>query len=739
MNLTGKRIGNYEILQEIGSGGMAVVYQAYDHARRRVVALKILPPHLQHNSDLRQRFLREGQEAGRLVHPNIVRVYEAGEADGYDFIAMEYLAGGSLAQLLRRRGRPLEAHDAANIMAQIAGALDYAYAQGILHRDLKPSNILLDGQGRAVLSDFGIAKIAGQMTLTPTGAILGTVMYMSPEQARGRNDLDQRSDIFALGAILYEMLAGQPPFQGEHDAVILRQILDDKPTPPRKLNPAIPPETEQAILTAMQKDRNKRYKTAWHLAAALQQTLSAGPWGEAATQVGTPPSPLPLPQSSPGQKMWPYALVGAVVVLVAFAVVFWPRTSPQSTLIPTSTLVLLTHAPVTPTKPKPATATPKPAEPLPVPNLIKPENGTTEDGPSVTFEWSPVSGASQYRLETRSERSGQTGWKPWGETFTNGPGLTLTFANHTDYFHTPGTEYSWRVAAVDGNGQIGVYSEVWRFIFQRKTPPLGNLKVGMIVPHPTGGGDGIYLMPAPKSDSQAGIVLLQNGARVMILADNIAGGEIYGDVNWHRVRTEVQEKMFEGYVPASMVEIQVTPTRPKPPTATSKPASTPTLVTPTQPKPPTATPIPAEPLPAPNLLRPDSGATESGVSVTFEWSPVSGASQYRLETRSERPGQSDWRTWGEGFTSSTVLTLSFASQPDYFNIPGTLYFWRVAAVDANGQVGVHSEVWAFIFQRKTSSTDTPAPPTVTPEPDTPTPKPPTPKPPTPTKEPTPED
>jgi len=355
MDLLGRCIGRYEIMQEIGRGGMALVYQAYDRVHRRVVALKVLPPYFEHDLFLLRRFLREGEAASRLRHPHIVRVYEAGEADGVHYIAMEYLPGGSVADALQRYGRPFDLHTAADIIIQIAAALDYAHEWGVLHRDLKPSNILLDGRGRAALSDFGIAKVAGHSTLTPARTLLGTVLYMSPEQARGRRDLDRRSDVYSLGVILYEMLTGRPPFQGEHEAVILRQILDDPPPRPRKLNPTIPPAVERVILTALRKDREHRYATAGQLAMALRAAL--------------PPERVPIIRPARRvetagvrrwkQMLWP--LAGALVIILALAIAFWPRRRPTPVVLSTATPGATTAIVVTETAAVP-TALPSPAQ-----------------------------------------------------------------------------------------------------------------------------------------------------------------------------------------------------------------------------------------------------------------------------------------------------------------------------------------------------------------------------------------
>lgn len=325
----GQSIGSYDILQELGRGGMAVVYQAYDRANRRTVALKVLPRHQRHNTEVLQRFLREGQAQMELRHPNIVHTYAAGQIDGVYVIAMEHLPGGSLADLLRQQGRPLDLATATSIITQIAAALDYAHSRGVLHRDLKPSNILFDGRGRAVLSDFGIAKVIGHAKLTQERAVLGTATYMSPEQARGLIALDRRSDVYSLGVLLYEMLTGRPPFQGEHDVVIMHAVLHDAPPSPRRLNRSIPPAVEQAILTAIAKNRNQRYASAGQFAAALQAAAAAAmvkplAKGDSALPVR---QRTPAPLSTRSRSPWLYVIMAALALVVL--ALLWLASSTQ--------------------------------------------------------------------------------------------------------------------------------------------------------------------------------------------------------------------------------------------------------------------------------------------------------------------------------------------------------------------------------------------------------------------------
>jgi len=208
--LIGKTLGQYQIISQIGRGGMGTVHKAFDFSRNRYVALKVLSPFLQANPKSLKHFRREADAAARLSHPNIIKIYEAGQIEGISFIAMEYIDGGSLQDRLKG-GQRLDLATTISIVGQISSALDYAHARGIVHRDIKPSNILLTKDGRALLSDFGIAKASDYSHLTDPKAVMGTADYMSPEQARGA-EVDHRADIYSLGAVCYQMLTGRVPF-----------------------------------------------------------------------------------------------------------------------------------------------------------------------------------------------------------------------------------------------------------------------------------------------------------------------------------------------------------------------------------------------------------------------------------------------------------------------------------------------------------------------------------------------
>jgi serine/threonine-protein kinase len=357
--LIGKQLGQYEIIDEIGRGGMATVYRARQPSINRMVAIKVLPRHFLHDPSFIERFKREVDVISRLEHPHILPIYDYGETDGVPFIAMRYLPGGSLAQFLRR-GRPsLEALE--RPLTQIAEALDYAHRQGIVHRDLKPGNILLDDNGNAYLTDFGVARI---MNSNLTGsAIIGTPAYMSPEQANGL-PLDGRSDIYALGVVLFEMLTGREPYEAPTPmALLLKHISEPMPSA-RSIRPELSRAIEAVIDRSTAKDPNDRYPSATEMAAAYAQALRKPqtdefepptlivegdtnatippPTGKRAPAVpaavpAAPPPPAPAkPARTPAAL---YAgLIGAVIVLLIIGGVLVMSGLPvESSPIPTPT------------------------------------------------------------------------------------------------------------------------------------------------------------------------------------------------------------------------------------------------------------------------------------------------------------------------------------------------------------------------------------------------------------------
>lgn len=268
-NLIGKTLGQFEVIDEIGRGGMATVYRARQKSINRTVALKVLPPALLHDPTFYERFTREVDVIAHLEHPHIVPIYDFGEADGIPYIAMRYLAQGSMASFVRR-GKLPQLQELERPIQQIAQGLNHAHLQGVIHRDLKPGNILLDDRNNAYLTDFGIARVLDS-NLTGS-AIIGTPAYMSPEQANG-TQLDGRSDIYSLGIVLFEMITGREPFEAETPlALILKHINEPMPSL-SDFRPGVSRLVEQVIAKATAKKPDDRYNSATEMATAFSEAL----------------------------------------------------------------------------------------------------------------------------------------------------------------------------------------------------------------------------------------------------------------------------------------------------------------------------------------------------------------------------------------------------------------------------------------------------------------------------------
>jgi eukaryotic-like serine/threonine-protein kinase len=278
--------GRYRILRKLGAGGMANVYLAEDQELGRRVAIKILNDKHANDGQFIERFRREAKNAAALSHPNIVSIYDRGEAEGTYYIAMEYLDGRSLKELIVGRG-PAPVNVALEYTRQMLAALRFAHRHGIVHRDIKPHNVLVDSEGRVKVTDFGIAR-AGASQMTEAGSIVGTAQYLSPEQARG-GVVDQRSDLYSLGVVLYELLTGETPFQGDTPVEIAMKHLSQAPEPPSSLRPDLPRELDWIVMRALAKDPEDRYQSAEEMDADLERVARGAPVAaateESATQV----------------------------------------------------------------------------------------------------------------------------------------------------------------------------------------------------------------------------------------------------------------------------------------------------------------------------------------------------------------------------------------------------------------------------------------------------------------------
>lgn len=280
-DLSGQSFGPYPLERLLGRGGMGAVYESYQGPARRKVAIKLLERNTGADDGLMERFIREMETAARMEHIHILPIYDYGVIDGAPYLVMRHLAGGDLQKRMKLLGQPSLAEVRALLM-QIAGALDYAHARGVIHRDLKPANILFDEQGNAYLSDFGIAKVLTDVTLTGTGQSIGTPAYMAPEQWTGE-EVDARTDLYALAALAYELLTHKAAFSAPIPAAMMFKHLHEMPAPPSTVRPALDPSVDEVLLKALSKTKEDRYATTGEFALALEASLRELPADEMRT------------------------------------------------------------------------------------------------------------------------------------------------------------------------------------------------------------------------------------------------------------------------------------------------------------------------------------------------------------------------------------------------------------------------------------------------------------------------
>lgn len=384
-----KRLGRYEIVKELGRGGMGIVLMGRDPHLDRMVALKIIKiddsGDGMGNKELIERFYIEARAAGKINHPNIVTVYDVGEADGKKFIAMEFVEGRNLAEIIAKEG-PLPVPRAAKFIHQIADGLAYAHESGIVHRDIKPGNILVTADDKAKISDFGLARLQSAGSVTQTGHAVGSPSYMSPEQVQGMA-VDGRSDMFSLGVLFYEMLTQKRPFEGESLTTVIFKIIKDTPPAPSKLNKAVPPAFDDIIAKMTAKDPSFRYPSCADVAKAMLPFItdqSSFPLttsdtvrtvsftkefvGAAGMGVDTPPKSKkatgkPIAALIAGLALFVGAIVGGIVL-------FKPGSPPPETTAPKPAEVVKSEAPKPPAEPvegkKEEAPPPEPVQPKPV-------------------------------------------------------------------------------------------------------------------------------------------------------------------------------------------------------------------------------------------------------------------------------------------------------------------------------------------------------------------------------------
>lgn len=299
----GDRVGDYEVLAVLGAGGMGKVYKVRNVISDRVEAMKVLLPNLAESPELGERFIREIKLQASLSHPNIAALHTALHHEDQLLMLMEFVDGITLEQLVR--SGPLRLEEAINYTAQVCDALAYAHARGIIHRDLKPSNMMLTPEGVVKLLDFGIAKFVQDRSMTKTGFLVGSLPYISPEQIEGLPDIDARTDIYSLGITLYQLVTGRVPFEADSEYSLMRKHLQEMPVPPVQRMPDVPQGLNDIILTAIEKDRNRRFQSAAAMGAALR-SLGASPGMALPAQpaAATPPSPTPVPPPMTPEPAW---------------------------------------------------------------------------------------------------------------------------------------------------------------------------------------------------------------------------------------------------------------------------------------------------------------------------------------------------------------------------------------------------------------------------------------------------
>lgn len=341
-----QQIGPYRIVSQIGRGGMATVFKAYHAALDRYVAIKVPVANFQANPDVLVRFQREVKIIAKLDHPNIIPIYDVSEFDGTPYLVMRYVEGRTLREFLSQYKKPVSLTTVMTIMRAVTSALAFAHQKQVLHRDVKPSNIMLGNDGSVYLMDFGLARIVAEADATLSkDIVLGTPYYISPEQAKSE-PLDERTDIYSLGVVLYELLAGRVPFTGETPSIIVYHHIATPPPPPSLFNPNVSPAMEQVVLKALAKDRNQRFSSATEMMQALQyvvQSESQTPPPQL-VQLAVPSTATPQPttetlSTSAPKRQFKSAssilLVLSILILISEIVFFFPalRTELRRALI----------------------------------------------------------------------------------------------------------------------------------------------------------------------------------------------------------------------------------------------------------------------------------------------------------------------------------------------------------------------------------------------------------------------
>lgn len=348
-DLIGKKLGPYEIRMLLGKGGMSSVYMAYQPSMDRVVALKVLPPEFLHDSTFLARFQNEARMVAKLEHINILPVYDVGEDRGIPYIVMRYLSGGTVSDLLADHLPDNET--IARILEQVASALDYAHARGIIHRDIKPSNVLLDSSGNAYLADFGIARMVAEASGLTGSRVIGTPSYVAPEQVKKGQVITESVDTYALGVLAYEMLAGEPPYRDDDPTkTLMAHVMEPVPSV-RDIDPNVSPEIDRAIQKALAKRAEDRYPSATAFAQAFRAAINGT--GEATDPRSIPPMQPPVQQQRPVIPAQPGSLPNAPAPRASEPQYYAPGSAPGAPRMPAP------NAPAEPLYPIPAQQPPR--------------------------------------------------------------------------------------------------------------------------------------------------------------------------------------------------------------------------------------------------------------------------------------------------------------------------------------------------------------------------------------------
>jgi len=403
-------LGNrYRIEDLLGQGGMAQVYRGTDTVLGRTVAIKVLSPQYARDDAFVTRFRREAQAAAKLNHPGVVSVYDTGSDDSVHYIVMEYVAGRTLAEVLSSEGR-LSPERSAEVAAQVAGALSFAHAAGLVHRDIKPGNIMLTPSGEVKVMDFGIARALSSESLTQTATVLGTASYLSPEQAQG-SPVDARSDLYSLGVVLYEMLTGQPPFAGDSPVAVAYKHVREDPVLPTDLVPEVGEDLQAVVMKAMAKNPANRYSSAEEMKQDLERVLHGEPVvatpilpGEdtdelaGAAPAGTEVLPATAPPPSTGRGGgWRAALIALVVLALLVGGFLLARTlagSSPATTTPGIRTPTVSPSVSPPPSSQPTSAQTTPSTPSPSPSPSPSASPSRSPSPSPSRSPSPSTSPS---------------------------------------------------------------------------------------------------------------------------------------------------------------------------------------------------------------------------------------------------------------------------------------------------------------------------------------------------------